>query len=81
MGNRMVTLHLKPSGTDIASVRAKYSLGAYDLDASFGVVCVSPEQQLYAILVSEEAAARIEHSQGVGGVFSNPKIEPFGPPE
>ena len=52
-----------------------------DADESFGVVCVSPDQNLYAILAEDTAAKRIEGAAGVAGVFANPKIEPFGPPQ
>ena len=62
------------------AVRAKYGLSASDADEHFGVVCVSPSQNLYTILAEEQAANRIEGAAGVAGVFANPKIEPFGPP-
>jgi len=81
MPDRMVTLKLAPSQANLAAIRKRYGLGPHDGDAGFGVVCVSPQQQLYAILVSEETAQRIEGAPGVAGTFSNPKIETFGPPE
>jgi hypothetical protein len=77
----MVTLHLDPAMADLESVSAKLSLRPQDVDKSFGVLNVSPDQNLYAILVSEEAANRIEGAQGVAGTFSNPRIETFGPPK
>jgi hypothetical protein len=32
------------------------------------------------VLVDEQAAEKINKQPDVGGPFSNPKIEPFGPP-
>ena len=81
MATRLVTLHLDPASANMKSVRAKFGLSAADADEHFGVVCVSPSQNLYTILAEERAAARIEGSSGVTGVYSNPKIEPFGPPK
>lgn len=81
MATRLVTLHLDPASANMKSVRAKYGLIASDADEHFGVVCVSPSQNLYTILAEEEAANRIEGASGVAGVFANPKIESFGPPK
>ena len=80
MASRMVTLCLPPSAATLTSVRAKYALGPHDVDHNFGVTCISPEKNLYAILVTDTVADRIEGSEGVTGAFSNPKIETFGPP-
>ena len=45
------------------------------------MVNISPAEHLYTILVDEAAAARVADAPPVEGVFSNPRIEPFGPPE
>ena len=44
-------------------------------------MALNPDQHLYAILVDEHVAAKIEGGQDVVGSYSNPKIEPFGPPK
>ena len=80
MTTRMVTLHLEPAEATYPKVLAKLQLGQHEVDPEFGVVSLNPEQHLYAILVDEKVAAKLEGREGVGGSFSNPKIEPFGPP-
>ena len=80
MATRMVTLRLDPSKATLAEIQAKYQLRPDQVDPKFGVVCVRPEDHLYAVLVDEQVASRIEGGADVVGSFSNPKIETFGPP-
>lgn len=57
------------------------------LDDDFGVIATDPEAGLYTVLVDtavgpqvETVLARRPKTDGEG-LFSNPRIEPFGPPE
>lgn len=78
---RMVTLSLAPSEATLAMVQEKFGLKPDQIDAAFGVVPLDPATHQYAILVNEEVAEALQGRSGVSGQFSNPQIEPFGPPK
>jgi hypothetical protein len=79
MAGVMVTLRLPPEQATLEEVRRLLGLSPEEVDPAFGVVNISPAEHLYTILVYEAAAARIANADPVQGVFSNPRIEPFGP--
>jgi hypothetical protein len=81
MAKVMVTLRLDPEQASLPEVRRLLGLAPEEVDPSFGVVNISPAEHLYTILVDEAAAARVGGADQVEGVFSNPRIEPYGPPE
>jgi hypothetical protein len=80
MAKLMVTLRLEPQEANLNEVKRKLHLKRGEIDRAFGVISIKPEENLYTILVDEAIAQRIEGVSGVQGSFSNPKIEPFGPP-
>ena len=71
----------------VDEVRRRFGFRADELDPAFGVVAIDPQDHLYAVLVDESAKARVPGNEATvpgdraTGFFSNPKIEPFGPPE
>ena len=81
MAKVMVTLRLDPEQASLDQVRQLLGLAAEEVDPKFGVVNISPAEHLYTILVDEAAADRVRDAAPVEGVFSNPRIEPYGPPE
>lgn len=76
---RMVKLELGPQDATLARVRKKLNLKIDEVDLDFGLVTLSPERHLYAIVVKDDVADRLEGRQGVIGSYSNPVIGPFGP--
>lgn len=83
MAKVMVNLSGLSAPPTLAEIQAQYGLSAHDLDDQFGVIEVDPQEHIYTVLVDEQAAARIT-GQMAGPrptAFSNPPIEPFGPPQ
>lgn len=73
----MVTLKLDPEQATVDRVRDLLHLGAQELDVAFGLVSVSPADGLYAILVDDAVARRIEGAEAVIGSFADPTIGPL----
>jgi hypothetical protein len=78
----MMTLRSPAGPPSLAAIRERYGLRPEDLDERFGVVPIDPVDHAYTILVERDVVSRIVPGQGweVEGPFSNPRIEPFGPP-
>lgn len=71
----------------LEAVRDALGLSDDDIDAAYGIVPIDSASGLYTVRVEESARARIESALrdlGAGddlevGIFSDPRIEPFGP--
>ncbi|PWI14372.1 hypothetical protein DI272_09505 [Streptomyces sp. Act143] len=78
----LITVTLPP-GAALADARRRLGLADDEVDTAYGLVPVDPAHGTYALLVTEEAAARLpgapEAKGAYQGPFANPKIEPFGP--
>jgi hypothetical protein len=83
MAKLMITLKFAGAAPTIDELQARYGLADDEIDKSFGIVEVDPEDALYTILVEETAISKIKPNQeiNVKGPYSNPRISPFGPPE
>jgi hypothetical protein len=81
MAKVLLTVTRAPSEASLDAVKRDLGLGDDDIDAEFGVVNIDPNRDRYAVLVEESAAERVGNAPGVDGPFSNPRIEPFGPPD
>jgi hypothetical protein len=73
-----------PSAED---VRQMFNLDDDEMDSQFGVIATDPKEGIYAVRVADQASKRVESvlatrpRNAAEGIFSDPKIEPFGPPE
>jgi uncharacterized protein YlxW (UPF0749 family) len=81
MSKVMVTLKLDPEHASVDSARDMLGIDNSAIDRDFGVIAVSPEEDLYAVLVDAGAAEDMHTGDGIAGPYSNPRIEPFGPPQ
>ncbi|WP_333771983.1 hypothetical protein [Streptomyces sp. IBSBF 3136] len=75
----LVTVTL-PAGATLEDALHRYGLTPDQVDEAYGLVSVDPAKGLYALLVSEDAAARLTGGPGASGPYANPRIEPYGPP-
>jgi len=84
MAKVMVTFQAEGPAPTIAELQQRFSITDDEIDYSFGVVEVDPKDHTYTILVEESAVDKVQpygRITKVEGPFSNPRIEPFGPPE
>ena len=83
MSTLMVTIQAPEGAPDLESIKRRYGLADDEIDKDFGVVEIDPEDHAYTILVDEKAANKVSStgSWKVTGRYSNPRIEPVGPPE
>ncbi|MDH2429516.1 hypothetical protein [Sphaerisporangium sp. TRM90804] len=73
----LITVRLPVEATMQDALR---TLGLHedDVDTAYGLVPLDPGQGLYALRVTETAAGRLPPE--ADGPFSDPPIEPYGPP-
>lgn len=75
-----MTVELEAGAATVEAAAERLGVDPSQIDAEYGVVSVDPDLHLYAVLVDEVVASTAAERPGVAGPFSNPRIEPFGPP-
>ena len=78
-----------PDGSPtIEDVCRKYGLASEEVDQQYGLIEIDPQDHLYCMLVEQAAVARLSQTWAqsgkpadIEGPYSNPPIEPFGPPQ
>lgn len=84
-----IMLQFKHQGStpSIDEVRRLFNLKTDEIDPKFGVVATDLAKSIYTVLVDSKASERIKSvistrpHDPAEGIFANPRIEPFGPPE
>jgi hypothetical protein len=80
MAGVMMTVELDPGAADLAAAAERLGVAAKELDSEFGVVAIDPDNHLYTVMVDEQVCMAAARRDGVSGPYSNPRIEPYGPP-
>lgn len=89
MEDSKVMLQFRHAGQtpSLEQVCRLFDLETAEVDPDFGVIATDPSDNLYTVLIDERSVRRVQsalasrQSDPAEGVFANPKIEPFGPPE
>ncbi len=76
MSKMLYSVNWKGEKPSLEQVAKKYGFKTDDIDQDFGVVEIDPQDNLYSILVEEDAVAP-KAAKDIKGPFSNPRIEPF----
>lgn len=83
----MLQFKLHDSAPSVDEVRRLFNLDVDEIDNQFGVIATDPAEGIYTVLVDAKATERVEAvlatrpCDAAEGIFANPRIEPFGPPE
>lgn len=68
-------------GSTVKAAARALGVDTSAIDATFGVRTLDITAGKYAVMVDERAVKTAAQRKGVAGPFSNPRIEPFGPPK
>ncbi|WP_433657708.1 hypothetical protein ACQPW1_38785 [Nocardia sp. CA-128927] len=71
----LLTIRLPQEATLDAALR-ELKLTVDDVDAAYGLVAVDPANGLYALRVTDAAAARMTTTGSGVEIFADPRIEP-----
>lgn len=76
----LMTIEVQNGDPSLEAAAEQLGVTVADIDASFGIVSLDVERKLFAVRVRADKLKHDESRAGVGGPYSNPDIEPFGPP-
>ena len=82
MADVLITVRL-PAPATLETAMRHLDLAEDEVDTAYGLVPVDPDRDLYVLRVSESAGRRLGDSgagKADGGPYSDPPIEPYGPP-
>ncbi|MEV4460408.1 hypothetical protein ACWEQG_32155 [Microbispora sp. NPDC004025] len=82
MAEVLITVRLPAPATLEAAMR-RLDLAEDEVDTAYGLVPVDPDRDLYVLRVTEDAGRRVggpDAGGADGGPYSDPPIEPYGPP-
>jgi hypothetical protein len=83
MASVLMSIQSPGKAPDLQAIKQRYGLADDEIDPGFGVVEIDPADGTYTVLVDERAASKLASGADwtVRGPYSNPRIQPFGPPE
>ncbi len=76
----LLTVRL-PQGATLDDALRALHLTEADADIGYGLIAVDPDDGLYALRVTEGAAARMTESESGATVYADPPIEPADEPD
>lgn len=74
----MLTVRL-PEGSTLDDALRTLGLTESEADVGYGLILLDPEAELYALRVTDAAAARMNESDTDATIFADPRIEPVDP--
>jgi hypothetical protein len=83
MAKVLMTIQWPEGQPTLEDLQKLFSLAGDEIDPSFGVIEVDPIDHIFTFLVEEASVTKIQPKANlrIAGPFSNPRIEPFGPPQ
>jgi hypothetical protein len=83
MAKVMMSIQWPQGQPTLEGIKQLFSLSDDEVDREFGLIEVDPAEHIFTFLVEATSVAKVHPGPGwsVSGPFSNPRIEPFGPPQ
>lgn len=88
MSKVLYNLRWEGTSPSVEDICRKFGFTPEEIDRDYGVIEIDPADHLYCLMVDQSAVERLDRDwanqsepSGLEGPFSNPRIEPFGPPQ